>query len=291
MLAPAPAGRGVRIMVTMPSEAADDYRLVHDLLQQGMDCMRINCAHDDAAAWLRMIEHLRRAERSLGRLMPGRDGPGRTEAAHRPARTGSDGGPDSPPPRCLRAGHRPRAGLADPGVCSPPAPLAGERLPSRAGDVAGPPSRGGTREIHRCPRLPSGAFRIVDVTDHGCWAEATKTAYIVPGTVLRHEHGVDKGGDREGSVGDLPPGENAILLQQGDLLILTRDLKPGRPATYDSAGQILTPAAIGCTIPEVFDDVRSGDSIWFDDGKIGGDRRKGREHAGSRSDHPGSLAR
>jgi pyruvate kinase len=55
-------------MVTMPSEAADDYLLVHDLLQQDMDCMRINCAHDDAAAWLRMIEHLRRAERSLGRL-------------------------------------------------------------------------------------------------------------------------------------------------------------------------------------------------------------------------------
>ena len=51
----------------MPSEAADDYLLVHDLLQQGMDCMRINCAHDDAAAWLRMIEHLRRAEQSLGR--------------------------------------------------------------------------------------------------------------------------------------------------------------------------------------------------------------------------------
>lgn len=27
---------------------------------------------------------------------------------------------------------------------------------------------------------------------------------------------------------------------------------------------------IGCTIPEVFEDVRAGDSIWFDDGKIGG---------------------
>jgi pyruvate kinase len=67
LFGPEPSGRRVRIMVTMPSEAADDYLLVHDLLQQGMDCMRINCAHDNAAAWLRMIEHLRRAERSLGR--------------------------------------------------------------------------------------------------------------------------------------------------------------------------------------------------------------------------------
>src|SRR5262249_41590687 len=38
----------------------------------------------------------------------------------------------------------------------------------------------------------------------------------------------------------------------------------------DSAGSILTPATIGCTIPEVFDEVRSGEAIWFDDGKIGG---------------------
>ncbi len=29
--------------------------------------MRINCAHDDARAWLRMIEHLRRAEQLLGK--------------------------------------------------------------------------------------------------------------------------------------------------------------------------------------------------------------------------------
>ena len=33
-------------------------------------------------------------------------------------------------------------------------------------------------------------FTVVDVTDRGCWAEATKTAYIVPGTVLRHARDV-----------------------------------------------------------------------------------------------------
>jgi pyruvate kinase len=58
------------------------------------------------------------------------------------------------------------------------------------------------------------------------------------------------------------------------MLILSRDLRPGRAATYDSGGQILTPAVIGCTIPEVFEDVRAGDSIWFDDGKIGGNVEK-----------------
>ena len=67
LLGPAPAERRVRIMVTMPSEAAHDYSLVHELVNAGMDCMRINCAHDDARVWARMIEHLERANQSLGR--------------------------------------------------------------------------------------------------------------------------------------------------------------------------------------------------------------------------------
>jgi pyruvate kinase len=89
------------------------------------------------------------------------------------------------------------------------------------------------------------AFEIVEVTDHGCWAEATKTAYLVPSTVLHHEHGIEKSDDDECSVGDLPSRPNAISLKQGDLLILTRDLKPGRPATNDVGRQILIPAVIG----------------------------------------------
>lgn len=51
----------MRIMVTMPRKAADDYGLVRDLLAQGMDCMRINCAHEGPDGWARMIDNLRRA--------------------------------------------------------------------------------------------------------------------------------------------------------------------------------------------------------------------------------------
>ena len=46
LLGAIPPERGVAIMVTMPSEAAQDYNLVHHLLEHGMDCMRVNCAHD-----------------------------------------------------------------------------------------------------------------------------------------------------------------------------------------------------------------------------------------------------
>lgn len=54
-------------MVTMPSEAADDFQLVRQLLANGMDCMRINCAHDDSNAWGCMVAHLQRAKQELGR--------------------------------------------------------------------------------------------------------------------------------------------------------------------------------------------------------------------------------
>ncbi len=59
--------RRVRIMVTMPSEAATNGQLIDDLLAAGMDAMRINCAHDDQRAWLAMVQNLRRAENRQGR--------------------------------------------------------------------------------------------------------------------------------------------------------------------------------------------------------------------------------
>jgi pyruvate kinase len=269
LLGPVTTGRPVRIMVTMPSEAADDYLLVHQLLQQGMDCMRINCAHDDAAAWARMIEHLKQAERSLGRscrvfmdlagpklrtgpLEPGpvvvrihpcRDAYGRVTAPARVWLSPEDSLrlPPSPSSACLPV---PASWLA--------------RL--QVGDVV---KFTDARDSRR-------SFKIIDVTDQGCWAEAGRTAYVVPGTHLLQVRGEGEPDARVCRIGALPPGESAISLRKGDLLIVTRDLKPGRAATYDSTGEILTPAMIGCTIPDVFDHVRAGESIWFDDGKIGG---------------------
>jgi pyruvate kinase len=62
-----PPKRGVRIMVTMPSEAAHDFELVRQLVAGGMDCMRINCAHDDINAWTDMVANLQRAKQELRR--------------------------------------------------------------------------------------------------------------------------------------------------------------------------------------------------------------------------------
>jgi pyruvate kinase len=60
-------GRRVRLMVTMPTAAAEDAALVHKMVAHGMDCARINCAHDTPEQWQRMIDHVRRAEQATGR--------------------------------------------------------------------------------------------------------------------------------------------------------------------------------------------------------------------------------
>ena len=269
LVGPAPPGRGVRIMVTMPSEAAHDPTLIHQLLRQGMDCMRINCAHDDAARWLLMIEHLRRAEEVLGRscrIVMDLAGP--------KLRTG----PLEPGPAVVRIRpHRDvhgrvtapaRLWLTTESSPQPPPSAADACLPVPAAWLAG--LRPGSRVHLSDARQARRTFIVGRVTEHGCWAETTKTAYIVPGTLLRLEQEVSGGETQEARVGDLPSAENALFLQQGDSLVLTRHLTPGRPAILDGGGRVLVPATIGCSIPGVFDDVLPGEPIWFDDGRIGG---------------------
>jgi len=59
--------RQVRIMVTLPTEAAKDVDFIQDLLQRGSNCVRINCAHDNAEIWEAMISNVRLAEKETGR--------------------------------------------------------------------------------------------------------------------------------------------------------------------------------------------------------------------------------
>jgi pyruvate kinase len=68
----------------------------------------------------------------------------------------------------------------------------------------------------------------------------------------------------------MPAREASLKLVTGDELIVTRSTVPGRSAVTDERGHVLTPASIGCTADQIFEDARAGDPIWFDDGKIGG---------------------
>ena len=57
----------VRVMATLPPEAAEQPELADNLVVAGMDCARINCAHDDSEAWERMIANVREAAARLER--------------------------------------------------------------------------------------------------------------------------------------------------------------------------------------------------------------------------------
>ncbi|KUM44631.1 pyruvate kinase [Pseudomonas sp. EpS/L25] len=258
--------REVRIMVTLPREAADNYSLVRDLLAARMDCVRINCAHDEPAIWSRMIEHTRRAGAELGRpcqvfmdlpgpkLRTGPIAPGAAVLKVKPERDGQG-----------RVRHPARIWLS------------GRRQPRPAPSPAAAALQVGDRwlkglevgdEIHLVDtRKATRHLKVVEVGAKGCWAELRKTAYLAPGlrlTVVRN------GRKKHSRLGDFAPQPGALRLAEDDLLILTADQTPGRPASYDSGGRLLTPATLDCTLPQVFEDVRGGEAVWFDDGKIGG---------------------
>jgi pyruvate kinase len=50
------------LLVTCPSEAANDPAFMLELAERRVAAVRINCAHDDADQWARMIAHARAAE-------------------------------------------------------------------------------------------------------------------------------------------------------------------------------------------------------------------------------------
>ncbi|TSA52933.1 MAG: pyruvate kinase [Nitrosomonadaceae bacterium] len=263
-------GRQVRIMVTMPSVAASNYSLIRDLLARGMDCMRINCAHDDENAWQAMIQHLRQAEHEVGRtcrvLM---------DLAGPKLRTG----PVEPGPAVVRIRSKRDAY----GKVVAPAKvwlfdkIAAPVLPAEA-DASLPVSPTWLKRLS-----PGDSIRFVDTADrdrhleviktdkHAVWAQSMSSAFVAPGTILQHLPARESSRRlHETEVGDIPRLDGYLLLQREDRLLITPTLQPGVAAELDMADRVRSPATIGCTLPEVFQDVRAGDAIWLDDGKIGG---------------------
>jgi pyruvate kinase len=67
LFGPPPQRRLGHILVTLATEAAEDPDFILRLAEHGADAVRINCGHDDAAHWGKMIAHVRAAEAKLGR--------------------------------------------------------------------------------------------------------------------------------------------------------------------------------------------------------------------------------
>lgn len=268
LLGPQPPHRRARIMVTLPSEAADHPDLAASLVHAGMDVARINCAHDHPDDWARMAAHVRAA------------GPCRIamDLAGPKLRTG----PLAPGPRVVRvAPTRDALGrvLAPALVWLVACGRPGSITPvdsAGAPDPAAPSLHDATVvPVDDAPwvtrREPGDVVHLVDArgarrrwTVHGaadgaCLVAVDDTAYVVAGTMLVDDTGM------HAPVGALPETEQALVIRPGDTVVLTRDLTPApvpeAPGTHHR---------LGCTLPEAFDHVRPGQRVWFDDGKVGG---------------------
>lgn len=269
---PAPH-RQVNLMVTLPGEVADDYAAVRDMLIAGMDCARINCAHDKPEVWSRLVDQVRLASHETGRhcrvLMDLggpklRTGPldfGSAVLKWRPARD-VYGQVTAPARIWLHPEHELLS-------CSTPAdtcvPVRGDWLARAAvhDRIELTDARGAKRSL-----------TLVGQVGNGFWAESAQTTYLRPGIELNLCRASASGTSRRtsgtGYVGALPQQPEVIRLFRGDKLILSREMRPGLPAQYDVHGNLTRLARISCSLPEVFTCVKPGERILFDDGSIGG---------------------
>ena len=256
--------RETRIMVTLPSEAAADSDLVRSLAATGMDCARINSAHDGPAAWGAMAAHVRLAAAEAERHVPILvDLPGPK------IRTG----PIEPGPEVvhLRPRHDEFGEVVAPAwawLAPAGSAIGSGSVPTDVGAVLPVSSVWldalcvGDRLTFTDVRGRRRELLVGDGTSEGRWVESRRGAYLVSGTVLLSESA------GETPIGTLSPRRGFIRLLVGDVLVLTLSQEPGRQATPSS------PARIACSLPEAFGAVCVGDSVWLDDGKFGGAVRR-----------------
>jgi len=287
LLGPAPAGRDVRIMVTMPREAASDAGLILALVEAGMDVMRVNCAHDDAPTWRAMVDNLARARVETGRackvlfdlagpklrtgavisgprlvrVRPPRDGKGRNQAPARVWISKAGEVPEPAPPRWPADPEFPDA--APHRKAQEPAAFAvdGALLAlARAGDrLRFQDTRDKNRKL-RVLEVREGAIGAFCALDEGAWIEAgTPVELRRDGVVV----GV-------GTLSPSGPLEERVLVRKGEALRIVRPGTAPAPPLRDEAGALKEPARVPCTLPEALRDARPGQRIFLDDGKLGG---------------------
>jgi pyruvate kinase len=179
-----PRRRRVRIMVTMPRKAADDYGLVSDLLAQGMDCMRINCAHEGPDEWARMIDNLRRAmneTRKGCRVLMDLPGPKLRTGPIEPGPGVVSWSPRRDPLGRVEAPAR--VWLSPAGADAAPPEQADASLPA-SGDWLANLRRGELIEF-RDARGLLRSLKVTSAAGDGRWAESGEDAYVTTGTKLR----------------------------------------------------------------------------------------------------------
>ncbi len=269
-----PRGRETRILVTLASDAATNYELVRDLLLGGADCVRINCAHDDAIAWRRMVANVRRAEKETGltcRILMDLAGPKvRTHVApphddiiHIRAKRNARGETVLPASVLLA-----KIGIDD---LSPHFSATNAKGAFHMAEAFFDDLRPGDILSLRDLRHKKRKFNVVRRMADGVWlAQGDQGAYVAAGTKVRRRSSTHRQARwSEGfGVAEVVRDAAAIEVRMGDgVLLLNADFRdelaiPGLES--DVVG------ALACTFPGVVQQLEIGAQVWIDDGKIGG---------------------
>jgi pyruvate kinase len=263
-----PQKRRAHIIVTMPAAAADDYLMVHQLLKSGMNCMRINCAHDDPETWSKMIQTLRAAEHATGlscQVLMDLGGP---KLRLGPMETG-------PAVIKIRPVRKSNGKIRRPArIWLSPAESAFTEVPAADASIvvdAGWLARlaPGDRISLKDARGSRRKWKVAKVSAKGCWVETKKTTYVCNGIALT----LIKSGDSKGlatRISSLAEQDTVCRVRRGDIIFVSNTDQPGTAAIHGAQGELLNPGNVSLAIPEVYRDVLLGDPIFFDDGRIGG---------------------
>ncbi|KAM0944508.1 putative pyruvate kinase [Dioscorea sansibarensis] len=262
--------KDAHIMVTVGQEVMANKILLDDLLKAGADIIRINCAHDDPSIWsevIRLVKHSSQMQEKPCRVLMDLAGP--------KLRTG----PMKSGPRVIKISPKkdakgdvifPSQVYLSPAGCCPPAHISpdavlfleGDRLfqELEVGMVLGfVDGRGRKRSLKVSEKL--SVF-----SGHGYIAECSRTAYVGCNTTLFIE-GKKKKKAINGKIVNVPPAEQFVRVRVGDLLTILRD---SSLSGDELGGTGIGSPKITCPSGRLFDSVKPGDPIAFDDGKIWG---------------------
>ncbi|TRZ46197.1 pyruvate kinase [Robertkochia solimangrovi] len=258
-------GRRVRIMVTQPTESAFDYELVHSMVENGMDCARINCAHDGPEIWEKIIGNVKKAAEEAGRTVKIA-----MDLAGPKIRTGIV----TPGPRVIKIGPK----LDKRGQLLVPARFTFVAEEHHDSSTAFLPVDGswlkklrkGDKINFRDTRGKKRKLTVLKVQDGKAIADCKKQSYLESGIRLKRN-----GNSFQTTViGEIPALEQSLKLKEGDILRITKAVTPGENAKFDDQGNLLAPAHISCQMPEIFGKVKLDEPVHFDDGKIEGHVRE-----------------
>jgi len=252
-------GRRTRVMVTLPSKAAKDYQFVCNLIKNGMNCARINCAHDSTEDWQNMIEYIKKASkkhRKRCKISMDLGGPKiRTGAIAKDA-------------KIIKIQHSTDAlGNEIKSITV----FFGENTTDKT-EIPTIPITNFDPDIIKEGDLlhitdnhfKRRKIKVLQVMETGFLGEIKKVTYFETGLPIK----IDE--NNCFIIGELDIKKRSIFLKEKDILIIKKGEIAGHGKKILTETGEIEPACISCTSNEIFSMVKEGETILFDDGIIEG---------------------